>query len=161
LSAAEADWLTDYDQAVKQAISEKKDLVILFQKDEELEKAMKNAKVKERLARIVCLKLPVDYKRKGEGLLDHSALEGVGGRPGLAIVSYHDKELATHGYVISAHPLARSRYAWAPSYGAEQVKLILDLPRKATLTQRSMIYAVSVHPEQPQSVYSELHPACL
>jgi hypothetical protein len=82
-------------------------------------------------------------------------------RAGLAMSRYHATRLASHGYVISAHPLVGSRYRWVPRYGLGEVKLILDLPASATLTQRSMIYAVSVHPERPQSVYSQVHPAFL
>ena len=41
----------------------------------------------------------------------------------------------------------------------KQVQITLDLPAKATLTQRSMIYAIRVHPEVPQSVYCVCHPA--
>jgi hypothetical protein len=39
--------------------------------------------------------------------------------------------------------------------------IILDLPAKATLSQRSMIYAVTVHPDGPQSVNGSAHPAFL
>lgn len=161
LAAADPAWETDYSQAVKRATREKKDLVIIFQKDHDLGAAVKDAAVAQRLAKFVCLKVPTTYAFKGQLLLNYPALVDMKNQAGLAIVSYHDDKLPQHGYVISAHPLLASRYAWAPEYGVEQLKLILDLPLAATLTQRSMIYAISVHPEQPQSVFSQMHPAFL
>src|SRR5262245_1081676 len=161
LTAAEPEWLTEYDQAVERAAKDKKDLVILFQENKDLDDVMRQAEVQKRLGKFVCLKVPVSYKHQDKLLLDYPALEHMSKKPGLAVVSYHDDKLPTHGYVISAHPIMASRYRWAPALGADEVKLILDLSPTATLTQRSMIYAVSVHPERPASVKSELHPAFL
>jgi hypothetical protein len=161
LANAEPSWATDYDQAIETALKDKKDLVILFQKNGELDDVVRNAEVQKRLANFICLKLPVNYKYNDKPLLEYAALEDMMGKPGLAIISYHDSKLPTHGYVISAHPLVGSRYQWVPRYGAEEVKLILSLPAYASLSQRSMIYAVSVHPERPQSVLAEAHPAFL
>lgn len=161
LAAADPAWETDYSEAVKRATREKKDLVILFQQGNDLDAVMKDASVAQRLAKFVCLKVPASYGFKGQKLLAYPALTDMNDQAGLAIVSYHDDQLPQHGHVISAHPLLASRYQWAPNYGVEQVKLILDLPAVATLTQRSMIYAISVHPEQPQSVFSQIHPAFL
>jgi hypothetical protein len=160
-AAVEPAWLTDYDQAVARACKDKKDLVIVFQADKELDDVMKDAEVKKRLEKFVCLKVPTSYKYQGKRLMEHAALSEMMSKPGLAIISYHDDKLETHGFVISAHPIAASRYKWAAEYGVGQVKLILDLPAFASLGQRSMIFAVSVHPERPQSVYSEVHPAFL
>jgi hypothetical protein len=109
----------------------------------------------------VFLSVPPSYQHEGTRLLDYPALEDMAGQPGLAVVSLHDKKLPTHNQVISAHPFMGSRYAWAPAYGPEEVRVILDLPRKATLTQRSMIYAIRVHPERPRSVFALAHPAFL
>jgi len=161
LSAAQPAWHTDYDDACKKAMQEKKDLVIYFRKDDRLDEVLDDSEVKERLERFICLKVPASYQYKGERLLDHDALTEMMGRPGLAVVSLHDEDLPTNFHVISVHPFVRSRYQWVPDYGVEQVQTILDLPTKASLTQRSMIYAIRVHPERPQSVYAECHAAFL
>jgi hypothetical protein len=161
LVVGEPAWHTDYDRAVAQAQRDKKDLVIVFQDNGELDDVLKHSDVKKSLGRYVCLRLPTNYQYDGQRLLDHSALTDMMGSAGLAIVSYHDDKLPTHWQVISAHPLVSSRYRWAPSYGAEQAKITLDLPATATLSQRSMLYALRVHPEQPRSVEAELHPAFL
>jgi hypothetical protein len=161
LAAAEPEWLTDYDKAVDRACKDKKDLIIVFQKDKELDDVMNDADVKKKLDKFVCLKIPTTYKREGKPLMEHAALADMQQKPGLMIVSYHDDKLPNHGFIISAHPIRKSRYRWAPDYGVAQVKIILDLPAIASVSQRSMIYAVSVHPERPQSVQSEVHPAFL
>ncbi len=161
LTNAEPAWMTDYDLATERAIREKKDLVILFQDDRELEDALRDADVRKSLSAFVCLRVSTKFEYHGKRLLDYGALEDMMGKPGLVIVSYHDDQLPQHGEPISVHPLVGSRYRWVPAYGAEQVKIILDLPARATVTQRSMIYAVRVHPEQPASVGGECHAAFL
>lgn len=154
-------WLSEYAQASRLAQKEKKDLLIYFRADQQLDAVFADPSLRERLAKIVLLRVPTDYEFKGERLLNHPALVEMMGKPGLAMVSLHDKDLPTFNTAISVHPLVGSRYGWVPGYGASEVAAILDLPRDATLSQRSMIYAVSVHPERPQSVLGRAHPALL
>jgi len=154
-------WQDDYTKATDRAIAEKKDLVIYFHEGNELNDAFNDAEVKKRLEKFVCLKVPVDYKINDERLIDCSALEDMMGKPGVAVISYQDKKLSTFATAISCHPRVASRYRWVPSYGASQLKVTLDLPAHATLSQRSMIYAIHVHPEAPQSVFCTCHPAFL
>lgn len=161
MTVAQPSWHEDYDKATDAAIAEKKDLVLYLHRDDELSTVFNNAEVKEKLKGFVCLKLPLDFKVGDKRLVDYPALEDMMGKPGIAVISYQDKKLPTFATAISCHPLVGSRYRWAPAYGPEQVKIILDLPSYATLSQRSMIYAIRVHPEVPQSVYCTCHPAFL
>jgi hypothetical protein len=159
--APEQGWMNSYEKATECALKDKKDLFVVFEEKGELRDVLNDAQVAKQLRKFVCLRLPVSYKHDGKKLLDYPALADMMGKPGMAIVSMHDEKLATHYQVISAHPLVPSRYRWVPAYGVEQVQIILDLPAQATLSQRSMIYAVRVHPEQPRSVDGECHPAFL
>jgi hypothetical protein len=163
LTAAEPNttWQDSYAKATDLAMKEKKDLVIYFRAQGELDDVLANAEVAKKLEKFVCLKIPTDYQVADKRLLDYAVLSDMLGKPGLAVVSYHDNKLPTFATVISVHPIAASRYRWVPVYGVEQVKITLDLPPAATLSQRSMIYAVRVHPEVPQSVFSVCHPAFL
>lgn len=161
ITGAEPSWHTDYVKATDQAMKEKKDLVIYFRDQGELDDNLKDAEVQKRLGKFVCLKLPIDATFEGKKLLDYSVLVDMMGRPGLVVVSYHNSKLPTFASVVSVHPYVASRYRWVPAYGTEQIKVTLDLPPSATLTQRSMIYAVRVHPEVPQSVFAVCHPAFL
>jgi hypothetical protein len=159
IGAADPLWHDDYAKATNAAMKEKKDLIIHFYGQESLDKALDSAAVKKKLEKFVCLRVPVDYKFQDKKLLDYPVLGDMRGKPGLVVVSYHDPKLETFGCLISVHPLIGTRYHWVPAYGADQVLVTLSLPAKSTLTQRSLIYAIRVHPEVPQSVYSECHPA--
>ncbi|MCI0379703.1 MAG: hypothetical protein L0215_19025 [Gemmataceae bacterium] len=154
-------WQADYAKATDLAMKEKKDLLIYFRDKGELDEAFENEEVRQKLKNFVCLRVPLDHEFEGKKLLNYSVLEDMQGKPGLAIVSYHDKKLPTFAAPVSIHPCTPSRYRWVPDYGVAQVKIILDLPAFATLGQRSMIYAIRVHPEVPQSVFSTCHPAFL
>jgi hypothetical protein len=162
LSMVGPSWQTNYAKAYHQALDSRKDLVIYFRDAQgQLDDALNDENVKASLDRFVCLRVPANYQFQGDRLLDDPALREMMGRPGLVIVSLHEKDMPTHREAISVHPLVGSRYGWVPAYGPDQVKTILDLPQDATLTQRSMLYALRVHPERPQSVYCECHPAFL
>jgi hypothetical protein len=155
-------WHDDYATAYRQAAKEKKDLVIHFRDDNRLDDAFADPAVVARLAEgFVCLRVPTTYQYKGERLLDAEFTAEMLRQPGFVIVSMHNEKLPTHTHTISAHPLVRSRYGWAPGYDAETIKIILDLPAHATLSQRSMIFAVRVHPERPRSVYGAAESAFL
>jgi hypothetical protein len=158
-ATVEPTWHTDYDLAATVAKKEKKDLVILFRQDDQLDEILKDNEVRKHLADFVCLRVPASYEYDGQRLIDHSALEDMMGKPGLAVVNFHDTESPTYRQVISAHPLVGSRYGWVPSYGPKEISTILDLPPQATLSQRSMIYAIRVHPDRPRSVLGKLHDA--
>jgi hypothetical protein len=160
-AAIPASWQTDYDAAYRQAMREKKDLVIYFKGDDRFDDVVSLKNMNTQSRDYVFLQVPAVYKYDGKRLLDQPALEDMAGHAGLAVVSLHDNKLPTHNQVISAHPFVGSRYGWAPAYGPEEIRLILDLPRKATLSQRSMIYAIKVHPERPRSVFALAHPAFL
>ena len=72
------------------------------------------------------------------------------GRPGVAIVDFAHADPKLHGNVVSVFPLTATL-----SYTPEQMGVILDLP-PGTLTQRTLIYAVRVHPEHPASTAGQL-----
>lgn len=152
-------WQTDYESAVARAKAEKKDLLIYFRADEQLDDLWADRTVLRKLADYVCLRVPVDYRVGEQVLLQHAAFAEMNGRPGIAILSLHDDKLPQHREVISVHPLVNSRYTWVPKFGAEQLAIVLDLPKAATLTQRSMLYALHVHPERPGSVRGTWQPA--
>jgi hypothetical protein len=154
-------WHTSYDEAWTRAVREKKDLVIYFRGDDQHDDALENKDVKKRLRDFVCLKVPASYEYKGKRLLDYDSLDDMNGKPGLAVVSLHDKTLAHHNELISAHPFVGSRYSWVPDYGAREIEHILDLPARASLRPRSRIYATLVHPERPRSIFGVAHPAFL
>ncbi len=154
-------WHSDFLKASLLAKEQKKDLVIHFRADDSLDKALDAPEVRERLKQFVCVRLPVDYVYKGERMLDRAPVADMLKRPGLAVVSRHDETLPYHDQLISAHPQIASSYRWAPTLGVREICTILDLPAKATLTQRSLIFAITVHPDAPKSVQCSCHAAML
>jgi hypothetical protein len=82
-------------------------------------------------------------------LLQHPAFQEMLRRPGIAIVDFRTSDVKLRGTVVSTFPITERL-----SYTPEQMAVILDLP-PGTLTQRTLIYAVRIHPEHPASTNSE------
>ena len=57
-------WLSDYAQASQLAQKEKKDLVIYFRADQQLDAVLADPSLRERLAKVVLLRVPADYEFK-------------------------------------------------------------------------------------------------
>ncbi len=156
-------WHTDYAEAVEVAEREGKLLLICFHLpggSEVCEKfaseVLSAGEVVEKLGGFVRARLPVDAPVRIEGrrtlLLKHPAFAEMLGRPGVAIVDYAHKEAAYYGHVVSTFPFMRGR-----PYSRREVLAMLGLP-PGTLTQRTLIYAVRTHPDNPASTDGQLEP---
>jgi len=154
-------WHVSYAEATDTAQRQQKMLLIYFcaPRDNPVSKALESealadAQVAEKLSRYVLLKLPVDAKIEAQGgkieLLKHGAFAEMLGQPGIAVIDFAHKGAGYYGDVVSAFPFLDN----AP-YTTEQMGVILDLP-PGTLTQRTLIYAVRVHPERPASTQGRL-----
>ncbi|HIQ22628.1 MAG TPA: hypothetical protein EYH34_15490 [Planctomycetes bacterium] len=159
---AELWWLTDYAAATERARREAKRLFIYFQRPgngtcrEFEEYSLSDRAVMESLRSFVRLKVPIDVKIEREGsrvkLLGQSAYREMLGRPGVAIVDWASQGQAFYGKVVSTFP-----FLGQEPYGPEEVLAMLQLP-PATLTQRTLIYAVRTHPDRPASTDGKLDP---
>ncbi len=155
-------WHADYSQAVAQAKRDGKMLLIHFvdennPRSRNLESiALQDADVGRLLRRYELLRVPHDatvaIDEQEVVLLKHEAFSEMLGQPGLAIVDYANRNTAHYETVVSQFPLTETL-----SYSARQLAVMLDLP-PGTLTQRTLIYAVRTHPEQPASADGELLP---
>ena len=94
--------------------------------------------------------IPVEGKRVR--LLEEPGFEEMLNQPGLAVIDFAHPAAAYFGCVVSTFPMIAGHW-----YAAENVRAILDLP-PGTLTQRTLIYAVRVHPERPASTEGRLDP---
>jgi hypothetical protein len=152
-------WMTDYAKAMSMAERQNKMLLIYFCdacgqdacnrfKAETLD----DPRVKAKLREYVCVQLPLDAKITVSGkpvtLLEHDAYREMLHRSGIAIVDYRSTEAKLRGYVVSTFPITEKL-----TYTPEQMAVILDLP-PGTLTQRTLIYAVRIHPDKPASTDS-------
>jgi hypothetical protein len=169
-------WLNDYRAATNQAKAENKLVLIHFYRESDqakkearaaidsianIEKALEEPGVRERLDRYVLAKLPVDAEIKIDGeptrLLRHGAFSEIRNGPGLAIIDYANEKTEHYGYVVSVIPFTPGKYY---RFRSSQLVTLLDLPA-GTLTQRSMIFAVRIHPERPASTTGEDDPVLL
>jgi hypothetical protein len=156
-------WHTDYVQAMKLAREEGK-LLFLFFHNAEGDKArqmfeaksLADDKVMESLGSFVVAKVPVDAKIKEKGqeikVLSHAAFEPMLARQGVAIVDLKNKGMPYHGCTVTAFPFDPGHYCTP-----EALRILVTLP-DGTLTQRTMVFAVRIHPEAPASTDGDAHP---
>ena len=108
---------------------------------------------------------PFDFVRlplnaaTGEGkqctiLLEHDAFAELRGGPGVAIIDFAHADQPFYAYVVSALPLTPGKYY---HFQPEHVSVLLDLP-PGTITHRTMIFAVRIHPETPASTRGDDDP---
>lgn len=159
--ASSVAWLTNYEDATTAARRDAKMLLVFFTANDprctQFEtQTLADPKIAAKLKAFVLAKLPVDTKIRGENqdveLLQHRAFAEMLGQPGLAILDFAHKDAPYYGCVVSTFPfLERFRYT------TDELNVILDLP-PGTLTQRTLIYAVRIHPEHPASANGILDP---
>ncbi|MEI8070250.1 MAG: hypothetical protein WCI09_01545 [Planctomycetota bacterium] len=87
-------------------------------------------------------------------LVDHPSLVELRRGPGLFVVDYAHAESGLHGRIVSILPRTPGKYYhFLPAH----INDLATLPA-GTLTQRSMILAVRIHPERPQSALGMCDP---
>jgi len=159
----ELNWRTDYAEAMREAMDQRKMLFLFFHDIEQTaarrgfeEGVLRKAEVVDKLSRFVVATLPVDVTIpiKGEPtrLLRHAAFGEMLGRQGIAIVDFEHKDESYFGRVVSTFPFTPGKL-----YTPAATLIVLDLP-PGTLTQRTMIFAVRRHPEAPRSTEGALSP---
>jgi hypothetical protein len=152
----------DYMEAMKEATEDRKLLFIYFY-DPTLNAARRafetltlaDQTIQEQLDRFVVAHLPKDasiqLNGKQQRLLDHPAFAEMLGRQGVAIIDLAHVRAEYYGHVVSTFAFTPGKF-----YRKEALSIILDLP-PGTLTQRTMIYAVRIHPEAPKSTQGQFH----
>jgi len=150
----------DYSVAYRKAVDIECMLLILFAGDEDdslgirfFKNVLCDSSVKNDLSRYVVAKLSLNASvADSDGnrvlLLEHPSFSEMKRLEGLAIIDL-DKESSYFGNVVSVFPFVNGNL-----YTVEQFKVILSLPR-GSLTQRTLIYAVRIHPDRPASTDGE------
>lgn len=153
---------TDYKKAMTEAAQSRKMLFIYFY-DPRMTAARKafetrtlaQLEIQEKLRRYVVVQLPTNAEitvdGKSQVLLGHAAFAEMLGRTGVAVIDLAHERADYYGHVVSTFPFTPGKY-----YRKEALSIILDLP-PGTLTQRTMIYAVRIHPEGPASTQGQFH----
>lgn len=161
------EWQSDYGAAYAEAQAEGRMLLIYFEADgasatgKAFERTLKDAKVRRLCAGYTLLRLPTDYEvtiaEETTRLLDHGAFAAMQGSAGLAIVDLQNSAQPQYGHTVSAVPFVKPVY-YAPEFSSVgSVRALLQLPA-GTLTQRTMVYAVRLHPDKPASTRGRAEP---
>ena len=156
-------WHDNYRDAATEAKTEGKMLLIVFCAEGDAtkcdcleEKVLDDPKVRVKLNDYACLRVPLDVMigkgDKKQKLIDYPSLSEMHGRQGMAIIDYAHKDAEYYETVVSCFPMLNNK-----PYSADKMLTILGLP-SGTLTQRTLIYAVRIHPEHPASTEGQLSP---
>ena len=167
LGADSLKWHADYGSAYAAAKQQKKMLLIHFAAkkddkfDQEFQATIATPEIAELLQTFTLVRLPVAYEvtidGEAMGLLGHPAFAALGENAGLALIDLRDEESDHYGHTVSAVPFQQIGY-YAPSPASvSAVRTLLHLPA-GSITQRSMIYAVRLHPEKPASTNGSAEP---
>jgi hypothetical protein len=152
------EWHTDYAAAHAKAKRERRLLLVNFTPEgdhaaqRQLDSALENDRLLQRRLRpMVLVRLPGDYKSRSENyqgrLVEHSSFAHLSGESGVVIIDLKHTGTPYYGKVVTALPFARGKYyRWRNS----QLTVALGLPA-GTITQRTMVWAVRIHPEAPAS----------
>lgn len=164
-------WHSDYFEAYQTASDQHKMLFIYFCNNASLrasagqpipldpiDSALSAAAERSKLDNFVLVRLPVDTQVTVDGrpirLVDHGAFSELRRGPGLAIIDLAHSDASYYAYVVSACPFTPGKYY---HFDPEHVATLLDLPA-GTITQRTMVFAVRIHPERPASTQGEASP---
>ncbi|MDR2704845.1 MAG: hypothetical protein LBC02_03615 [Planctomycetaceae bacterium] len=123
------------------------------------QRAFFKSDVLDLLNNYVLLKLPIDAVQEskeagqvGVPILDLPKFREMAHLPGLAVIDYEHKDAPYYEELVGILPFLRAK---PPT--SEQVQTFLTLP-PGTLTQRTLIYAIRIHPERPLSTMGTFHP---
>ncbi|MBI1249152.1 hypothetical protein GC197_15075 [bacterium] len=147
-------WYEDYSSAVKAATANEQMMLIIFDDESSaartfLSETVTNRRIAQLLENYTIAKLPVDVNVEVDGkptrLLNHAAFSYMYGSGGIAIIDYTNNDPEQFGQVIS-----QFNFKGNQGRTTDEMEVILKLP-PGTLTQRTLIYAVRMHPEKPRS----------
>lgn len=156
-------WRSDYARAKEEASAARKMLFVVFHDASKdgplapLETALaevgKTAKLKDQhvFARLTPA-ASVELDGKPVRLLETAEFQHLDLSSGLALVDFRDPKANHFGQVVSIYPFREPRLI-----PREHLAALVALP-PGSLTQRTLIFAVRVHPEGPQSTASECSP---
>jgi hypothetical protein len=165
------DWYTDYDAACDEARAAKKMLLVNFvprsgsADQRALEKHLhEHESIRAELDDYVLVRVYDDERTRGlrngflrrnrDRVIDDATFDNLGHTAGLAILDFQHAKNSFYGKMVTALPFKDGKYyRWANSH----LEVALGLP-SGTISQRTMVWAVRIHPESPQSTVGKMHP---
>jgi hypothetical protein len=161
-------WHSDYYEAYRAAEKAHKMLFIYFCNDasarnapgqpiplDPIDSALSAAAERSKLDNFVLVRVPLDTNVPIDGrpsrLLYNAAFSELRHGPGLVVIDLAHADATYYHDVVSVCPFIPGKYY---HFEPEHVSTLLDLPA-GSVTQRTMVFAVRIHPEQPASTQGE------
>jgi hypothetical protein len=149
-------WLTSYAEAMSQAKQLRRPMLVYFSKegatpdkDAVCTRLVNDPKLRPMAEKFVMVQIPLSYEATVGGkplkLLSHSSFSELGQQPGIAVIDFTNSKSPYFGHVVSIYPMSLPAASSVRSLMA-----LLTLPG-GSLTQRTLILAVRLHPEAPES----------
>lgn len=150
------DWSSSYAEAMNQAKLSGKSMLICFTKDgvsadKDIHciRLVSEPPLQPLVSKFILAQLPLSYEirmgGKSSRLLDHPAFAELGRQPGIVIIDFANPRGKYYGQVVSVYPTSLPA-----ATSIRSLKALLTLP-EGSLTQRTLILAVRLHPERPAS----------
>ncbi|MFW6170852.1 MAG: hypothetical protein ACODAD_10215 [Planctomycetota bacterium] len=149
-------WLDDYGQAMREAKQHNHNMLVYFceegvakEEDELCRKFASSSTLRPYLDNYVLARIARSARARVGGeeiqLSKHKAFSELEGENGIAVIEFEDPESEHRGDVVSIYPLSLP-----DALTTKHLKALLDLP-KGSLTQRTLVLAVRIHPDGPSS----------
>ncbi|MDC0936323.1 hypothetical protein OAS39_08535 [Pirellulales bacterium] len=162
IEIAGASWFSDYGAAYRAAAEQGRLLLINFTPLEEsanqqtIDAAiLAQPSLREQLNKLVLCRLPVDAEIQSDGkakkLIASGAFAPLRNGPGFVVIDLTDRKSPHFGMLVTVLPFQSGKYY---HFSVDGFAAALDLP-PGTLTQRTMIWAVRMHPERPASTLGQ------
>lgn len=159
------EWRTDYSEAYNAAKAAKRMLLVNFvpttasSQQQNVERYIAaSPSLQTKLNNVVAVRVPVNAEitvnGKKQRLLSFASFSHLQGGPGFALIDLANEGQHYYGGTVNVLPYASGKYY---HFRSDYLAVILDLP-PGTITQRTMVWAVRIHPERPQSTYGMHHP---
>lgn len=145
-----AEWYMDYKQAMEVASKSRKNMLVYFNTTGQPDSITRQ--ITQLNTNHILTLVPTNLQASVDGkqiyLIQHSSFAELHGKPGIAIVDYASN--AYFGEVVSIYPI---------NSGAtiSHLQQLFYLPT-GSLTQRTLILAVRIHPERPASTNGTMSP---
>jgi len=149
-------WLDNYAKGMQEAKQSNRMLLIYFHADELaadedvlVRKLGSDKELQPLMKQVVAVRIPLSAEAtvggKSVRLIDHPVFSELQGQTGVAMIDFTDRKSEQYGYVVSVYPLSLPG-----ALTTHNLASLLTLPA-GTLTQRTLILAVRIHPENPLS----------
>ena len=163
LTPTQQSWYNNYSLAMNEAKASKKMMVVYFhnsrpiQQDSLYVKLTTDRDLSNLIKQCTMVHIPISQTATVQGkqikLIDHPTFAWLGGNPGLVMIDCTNPKNQYYGHVVSIYPL-NIQNALSKTY----LYHLFQLPKGASLTQRTLTWAVRIHPENPQSTYGQFSP---